>query len=141
MQVKHAKPLDSPIEIVNTMKLYNSVFEEFDQKPAEIKFMCLCGNLNHIYLKFMEKAFPMSDLYEKNILDKQTILKHKMGVELPDGNLVADKNLAISLYDTFECPDCKKQFLVVYAVGEPNNNRFVCRVTGVFNYQFKTEKL
>ncbi len=141
MQIKNIQPLVAPIEVMKTVQLYSYIFENFDQKPAVIKFMCMCGNLNHIHLHYMERAFLFSDLYEKGILDKQTILEYKMGKEMPNGEVVVDKKLQTSLYNTFECPFCKEQFLMVYGVGELNPNRFICCLSGVFNYKFKKEKL
>lgn len=131
------KPLNQEIEIEQTIQLYNSIFENFDQNPADVKFKCLCGSINHFHLHYRDKAFALSDLYEKKILKKQTILNCKMGVELPNGEIVADINLYSSVYNTFKCPFCNEHYLIVYGVGEPNNNRFVCRVTGVFTYKIK----
>ena len=116
MQISNI-PLSKPIVITATLELYQYVFEQFDQRPAHLKFKCVCENFDTFDLHYGEKAFPFNDLYEKGILSKQTVLTIK---------------IKPILYTIVECPHCHKQILIAYRVSEPNNNRFVCEIAGVF---------
>lgn len=58
------KTLSSPIVITTTLQLYQYVFEEFDQKPARLKFKCVCENFNTFDLHYGTKAFLFNDLYK-----------------------------------------------------------------------------
>lgn len=116
MQISNI-PLSKPIVITATLQLYQYVFEQFDQRPAHLKFKCVCENFDTFDLHYGEKAFSFNDLYEKGILSKQTVLTIK---------------IKPILYTIVECPHCHKQILIAYRVSEPNNNRFVCEIAGVF---------
>lgn len=124
MQISNT-PLSSPIVITTTLQLYQYVFEEFDQKPAHLKFKCVCENFNTFDLHYGTKAFLFNDLYKKGILSQQTLLATKVEP---------------TLYTIVECPHCHKQILIAYRVREPNNNRFVCEIAGAFIFEEKLEK-
>ena len=116
MQISNI-PLSKPIVITATLQLYQYVFEQFDQRPAHLKFKCVCENFDTFDLHYGEKAFSFNDLYKNGILSKQTVLTIK---------------IKPILYTIVECPHCHKQILIAYRVSEPNNNRFVCEIAGVF---------
>lgn len=120
------KTLSKPIVITDTLQLYQYVFEEFDQKPARLKFKCVCENFNTFDLHYGTKAFLFNDLYKKGILSQQTLLATKVEP---------------TLYTIVECPHCHKQILIAYRVREPNNNRFVCEIAGAFIFVEKTRKI
>ena len=119
------KTLSNPIVITDTLQLYQYVFEEFDQKPAHLKFKCVCENFNTFDLHYGTKAFLFNDLYKKGILSQQTLLATKVEP---------------TLYTIVECPHCHKQILIAYRVREPNNNRFICEIAGAFIFEEKLEK-
>lgn len=115
------------MRLTNSLQISASHFENHDVKPAVFHFYCsCCSALNHVCIEFFQisehivqltKSLSMSE----NELAVQLNLRHKC---LSDLRFFAGN-----------CVGCKQTFVVVFNSYEPNNNRFVCDVMGVWNYE------
>ena len=69
-------------------------------------------------------------------MDKADSKKVSATSPLKEVNVV-DRTLYSSRYILKECEFCSQKNLIIFGLGEPNPNRFVCKIAGVWSYEEK----
>ncbi|MFK7061507.1 hypothetical protein [Flavobacterium oreochromis] len=130
--------MKAKIRILQKLETNIKLFENHDQKPAVFNYYCSnCHTLNTVSIDFFQISRDTDELLKSQILTEEEILKQKMLVKDSTGELVVDNALYSSRYITEECKFCSQKILIVFGLGEPNPNRFVCKIAGVWSYEEK----
>ncbi|OXA75603.1 hypothetical protein [Flavobacterium columnare] len=130
--------MKTKIRILKKLETNIKLFENHDQKPAVFNYYCSnCNALNTVSIDFFQISSDTDELVKNQILTEEEILNHKMLIKNSTGELVVDRTLYSSRYILKECEFCSQKNLIIFGLGEPNPNRFVCKIAGVWSYEEK----
>lgn len=124
------------ITILKKQETTITLFDNHDQKLAVFTYYCSnCNSSNIVSIDFFQISSDVNELIKNQILTEEELLNHKMLIKNVSSELVVDRTLYSSRYILKECEFCLQKNLIIFGLGEPNPNRFVCKIAGVWSYQ------
>lgn len=124
------------ITILKKQETTITLFDSHDHKPAVFTYYCSnCNSSNIVSIDFFQISSDTDELVKNQILTEEVLLNHKMLIKNVASELVVDRTLYSSRYILKECEFCLQKNLIIFGLGEPNPNRFVCKIAGVWSYQ------
>jgi len=134
--------INNTIEIIDKVLLPKSNYENKEIFPF-VKFNSYCktcNQINTIIIRPFETGHALSNLFVKNILSKELILKHGVAKKAAKwqshlGELILFNVPA--LYTFNKCGNCNQLFLLVFGIGEVQPGRMVCQISGLWRVKEK----
>lgn len=124
------------ITILKKQETTITLFDNHDQEPAVFTYYCSnCNSSNIVSIDFFQISSDVNELVKNQILTEEELLNHKMLIKNAIGELVVERTLYSSRYILKECEFCSQKNLIIFGLGEPNPNRFVCKIAGVWSCQ------
>lgn len=130
--------IESKIDIKNRMSVYKKTFINEELFP-KVKTRFICANSNRgqdIEIIPFKSGFLFHELYEKEYLQRQTILKEGIAKAPIFNN--HSKDLRVWNLPTFyygiQCENCLQKYIVVFGLGEQQPGKTVCQISGVWSY-------
>lgn len=137
--------IESKIEIKKRISVYKKTFIKEELFPiVKTRFFCpTCNNEQHIEIIPFKSGFLFHELYEKEYLQRQIILKEGMA-KAPFFNNNSKALLVWNLptfYYGMECSKCLQKYIVVFGLGEQQPGKDVFQISGVWSYnEIKNER-
>lgn len=110
-------------------------------KGLKIEFCCaVCSTKNYFKVDSFKNYNILENLFkENNFISKESIIKNGLALQSKKfqthlGDLVVDKFAAN--YFIFKCENCKKDYIVVFGIGESQPGKSECYISGIWGIDF-----
>lgn len=125
--------ITAPFKIKTKARISKNWFESYEMFPLiKTSLTCVeCQKKKDIMIKPYKTGFPLNMLHREKMVKIEYLMKYKVGTLTYQNGLEVSRGLGAT-YILTKCENCSSDYMVVFGIGEINNGRDVCQISGAW---------